>query len=116
MSPIVLAFIGDAVYSLYIREKFAFSSDLKSGELHKLAAANVNAVSQSAFITKLFPYLNEEETNIYKRARNTKKSTKAKNSSIADYNRSTGFEALIGFLYITANYDRLNYLLNLKDN
>ena len=115
MSPIVLAFIGDAVYSLYIREKFAFSSDLKSGELHKLASANVNAVSQSALVIKLLPHLDEEETGIYKRARNTKKGTKAKNSSIADYNRSTGLEALIGFLYITGNYNRLNYLLNLEE-
>jgi len=114
MNPVVLAFLGDAVYSLYIREKFAFSSDLKSGQLHKLSSANVNATSQSVFITKLMPYLNEEELSIYKRARNAKKATKAKSSTIADYNRATGLEALIGFLYITGNYERLNYLLNLE--
>jgi ribonuclease-3 family protein len=114
MSPIVLAFLGDAVYSLYIREKLAFSSDMKSGGLHKLSAASVNAVSQSEFALKLLPYLSEEELNIYKRARNTKKGTKSKSSSVADYNRSTGFEALIGFLYITGNYERLNYLLNIE--
>ena len=58
------------------------------------------------------PILTEEEIAIFKRARNTKKGAKAKHASVVEYNKSTGFEAVIGFLYITGEYERLNYLLN----
>jgi len=58
------------------------------------------------------PILSEEEENIYKRARNAKKSTKAKNASVAEYNMATGFEAVFGFLYLTGDIDRMNFLLN----
>jgi ribonuclease-3 family protein len=116
MNSIVLAYIGDAVYSLYTREKLTFYSDLKVNDLHKLASSEVRASSQAEFADILMPVLTEEESDIFRRARNAKKTTKAKNATVAEYNKSTGFEALLGYLYITGQHDRLNYLLNYKNN
>lgn len=112
MSPIVLAFIGDAVYSLYVREKLAFNTDFKSGVLNVKASEIVRASAQAKFIDAIYPLLTEEEADVYRRARNTKKGTRAKSSTVAEYNKSTGFEALVGYLYITGQTDRLNVLLN----
>lgn len=112
LSPVVLAFVGDAVYSLYVREKLTFLSDCKSGELNKLATKEVNATAQAEFITAILPHLTEEELSIYKRARNAKKANKAKHASVADYNSATGFEAVLGYLYLIGNDDRLNFILN----
>lgn len=112
ISPVVLAFIGDAVYSLYIREKLVFSKDYKTGELNKLATSEVKATSQAEYVQKIMPYLTEDEVLIYKRGRNAKKPTKSKSASVSEYNSSTGFEALLGYLYIIGNYERLNYILN----
>lgn len=115
MSPVVLAYLGDAVYSLYVREKLAFENDFKSGRLHAIASKSVSASAQAELAARLLEVLTDEERDIFMRARNAKKATKSKNSSIADYNRSTGIEALIGFLYITGETDRLNYLLDFGD-
>ena len=112
MSPIVLAFVGDAVYSLYVREKLAFNTDFKSGVLNVKASEIVRASAQAKFIDAIYPLLTEEESDVYRRARNTKKGTRAKSSTVAEYNKSTGFEALVGYLYITGQTDRLNVLLN----
>ena len=112
LSSIVLAFVGDAVYSLFVRERLAFESDAKTGELNKLSSAIVCAKAQAKRVDELMSILTEEEIAIYKRARNTKKGAKAKSASVVEYNKSTGFEAIIGFLYITGEYERLNYLLN----
>lgn len=114
MNPVVLAYIGDAVYSLYTREKLTFYSDLKVNDLHRLASSEVRASSQAEFADILMPILTEEETDIFRRARNAKKTTKAKNATVAEYNKSTGFEALLGYLYIIGEHERLNYLLNYK--
>lgn len=111
-NPIVLAFVGDAVYSLFVREKLTFETDYKTGELNKLSVSAVNAVAQAEFIKEIMPLLTEEEMGVFKRARNAKKSTKAKHATVAEYNASTGFEALLGFLYLTGQTERLNFLLN----
>lgn len=110
-SPVVLAFIGDAVYSLYVREKLCFSTDYKTGELQKLTSKTVSAHGQSELVEKLLPLFTQEETEIFKRGRNAKKQTKSKNATVAEYNRSTGFEAVIGYLYITGNKRRIEELL-----
>ena len=112
VNPVVLAFVGDAVYSLFVREKLIFETDSKSGELNKLATKEVNACAQAEFIKEIMPLLTEEEIGVFKRARNAKKTTKAKHATVAEYNASTGFEALLGFLYLTGDNDRLNFLLN----
>ena len=114
VNPIVLAFIGDAVYSLFVREKYVFSTDLKTGDLNKLATEEVKAPSQAKFVVDLLPYFTEEETLIYKRARNSKKYTKSKSATVAEYNMSTGFEAVLGFLYLVGDVERINYLLNMR--
>lgn len=111
-SPVVLAFIGDAVYSLYIREKLSLTTDYKTGELQKLTSQKVSAHGQSELLNYVLPLLTDEETDIFKRGRNAKKATKSKNASVAEYNRSTGFEALLGFLYITGERERMDYLLS----
>ena len=107
LNPIVLAFVGDAVYSLFVREKLTFSTDCKTGALNKMATKEVNAIAQAELIKRIFPVLSEEELSIFKRARNAKKPTKAKHA--------TGFEAVIGYLYIIGDIQRLNYLLNLGE-
>lgn len=112
LNSIVLAFVGDAVYSLFVREKITFSSDSKSGELNKLATNEVKASAQAQFVKDILPLFTEEELSVFKRARNAKKTTRSKSASVAEYNISTGFEAVLGYLYITGETDRLNYLLN----
>ena len=112
LSPVVLAFVGDAVYSLFVRERLTFNSDCKTGELNKLATSEVMATAQAEFVKEILPILNDEELAIYKRGRNAKKSTKAKHASVTDYNSSTGFEAVLGYLYIIGEIERLNFILN----
>ncbi len=112
LNPVVLAFIGDAVYSLYVREDLSFHHTLKSGELNKLAVSMVRASAQAKKIEEIMPILTEEEVAVYKRARNAKKGTKAKSASVVEYNMSTGFEALIGYLYVTGQESRLDEILN----
>ena len=116
VNPVALAFVGDAVYSLFVREKLIFETDCKTGQLNKLATDSVNACAQSEFIKEILPLLTEEELGVFKRARNAKKPTKAKHATVAEYNAATGFEALLGFLYLTGEYDRLNFLLNKGKN
>lgn len=116
LSSLTLAFVGDAVYSLYVREKLATYKDESANALNKKAAETVSAVSQAKFIEKIMPLLTEDEVSVYKRARNVKKGTRAKNASVVEYNKSTGFEALIGYLYLTDRKDRLNFLLNYGEN
>ncbi len=112
LSSVTLAFVGDAVYSLFIREKLVFVKDDKGAVLNKKASQVVCAKAQADYLDKLLPILTEEEISVYKRARNTKKGTRAKNASVGEYNKATGFEALVGFLYLTGQNDRLDYLLN----
>ncbi|MDE7305754.1 MAG: Mini-ribonuclease 3 [Clostridia bacterium] len=112
LSPVTLAFVGDAVYSLYVRERLVLSTDFKTGELQKLTSQEVSAHGQSLLLDKLQPLFTEEENEIFRRGRNAKKATKSKNASVAEYNRSTGFEAVLGYLYLTGNYKRIDELLN----
>lgn len=116
LNPVVLAFVGDAVYSLFVREKLTFLSDSKAGELNKLATKEVMASAQAEFIKQILPILNEEEMSVFKRARNAKKGTKAKHASVVDYNNATGFEAVLGYLYIIGETERLNFILNKGNN
>lgn len=111
LSPVVLAFVGDAVYSLYVREKLVLGTDFKTGMLQKLSSRQVSAKGQSELIERLLPALTEEEADIFRRGRNAKKSTRSKHASVGEYNRSTGFEALIGYLYLTGRHERIEELL-----
>ena len=111
ISPVTLAFVGDAVYSLYVRQRLVLTTDYGTGELQKLSSSKVSAHGQSGLLEKLLPLLTEEETDIYKRGRNAKKPTKSKKASVVEYNRSTGLEAVLGFLYLTGRYSRITQLL-----
>lgn len=111
MNPVVLAYVGDGVHTLYVREKLAFSSTAKSGELNKKEAKIVCATAQARAANLLIDEFSEAELAIFKRARNSKKGSKAKNSTAGDYVKSTGFEAVIGYLYVSGQIGRLNFLL-----
>ncbi len=110
MNPIVLAFVGDAAYTLYVRRGLVLSSGYKTGELNNRASAMVSAHGQSQSLERILPLLTEEEAEIYRRGRNAKKPTKSKNASSAEYSRSTGLEAVVGYLYLTGRIDRIEQL------
>ena len=112
LNPVVLAFIGDAAYSLYIREKLVFASDYKTGTLQKLSSASVSAKGQAALLKNIEEKFTDTEREIFLRGRNAKKPTKSKYATVAEYNLSTGFEAVVGYLYLTGAYARLDDLLS----
>lgn len=111
LSPQVLAFVGDGVYSLYIRQKIVLEDNLQGKDLHLQVINYVKAAGQSNFIEKLLPKLNDIEMSVFKRARNYKSLSQSKNSNIIDYRRATGLEALLGYLYLIGEEKRLNEIL-----
>lgn len=111
LSPQVLAFVGDGVYSLYIRQKIVLEDKLQGKDLHLQVINYVKAAGQSNFIEKLLPKLNDIEMSVFKRARNYKSLSQSKNSNIIDYRRATGLEALLGYLYLIGEEKRLNEIL-----
>ena len=113
--PVTLALVGDAVYSLYVREKLVKAGEDKPGVYQKAASAAVSARGQNELLKKIEPLFTEEETEIFRRARNSRKNSKAKNATAAEYNRSTGFEAVVGYLYLTENFPRIEEILSFAD-
>jgi ribonuclease III family protein len=113
LNPLVLAFIGDAIYEVFIRTYLVDKKrDMSVHKLHVEAISFVKAHAQSEFVKVLVDKLTEEELAIFKRGRNSKSGTVPKNADVQEYRSATGFEALIGYLYITEQTERLNYLLN----
>ncbi len=112
-SPLTLAFLGDAVYELFIRAHIVKNSNTSPNMLHKKAVVYVKADAQCIAYDKIEPYLTEEEIKIFKRGRNSKVNTKAKNATLAAYKKATGFETLIGYLYVKGESDRLNELFKI---
>lgn len=110
-SPLTLAYIGDAVYDLIVRTVVVERANRAASALHKKTSSIVRAKTQSDMIEVLMQKLTEEEAEIYKRGRNAKPHTTAKNASVSDYRRATGFEALVGYLYLTGNFDRVLVLV-----
>ena len=113
LSSLVLAFVGDVVFSFYVKTRVLNLTKLKVNALNANTSKLVNAHSQREMLFKLMPILTEQEAQIVKRARNTNIHTKAKNYSIEEYRHATAFEALIGYLYLTRRYERLNEILKL---
>jgi ribonuclease-3 family protein len=111
LNPLVLAYIGDAIYELYVREHLLNTLKVNAHELHKAAIKYVSAVAQSQTVEELLPLLTDEETAVYKRGRNTKSATIPKNAEVSEYRRATGLEAVLGYLYLTGNEERLKMLL-----
>ena len=115
-NPVTLAFVGDAVYSTYVRERLALSGNGKASDFQRAAIKIVSAKGQSAFLDRILSLLTEEESEIFRRGKNAKKATKSKSASSLEYNRSTGFEAVLGYLYLTGEEERIGQLLsNLTD-
>lgn len=113
MSPLVLAYLGDTVYETYIREHLIRqNTQRKVNDLHKLAIKYVKAKAQANIIHEIEAELTEEESKIYKRGRNQKSNTSPKNADIIDYKHATGFEALVGYLYLNNEIERLQYIIN----
>ena len=115
LNPVALAFVGDTVYSLYVRERLALSGCGKVSQLQKVAAKVVSAKGQSEFLDKLLPLFTEEEADVFRRGKNAKKATKSKSASSLEYSRSTGLEAVLGYLYLTGQEERIRVLLSSFD-
>ncbi|WP_249639962.1 Mini-ribonuclease 3 [Streptococcus uberis] len=114
INGIALAFEGDAVYSYYIRKHLIFSGQTKPSQLHHMATSYVSAKAQASLIQKMLEaqLLTEKEEDIYRRGRNSHSHTKAKNADVVTYRMSTGFEAVMGYLDMTDQKDRLETLIN----
>ena len=111
-SPLVLAYIGDAVYELVIRAKVINQGSMQVNKMHKRSSQLVKAGTQAALIRAIEDLLTDEEHAVYKRGRNAKSVTTAKNASVIEYRTATGMEALAGWLFIKEQYGRLVYLIS----
>lgn len=114
MSPLTWAYVGDCVYELYIRTKLVDTTKLKPHELHIKSVKYVKAKAQAETLKKLETVLTEEEKEIVRRGRNTQTHHIAKNASMQDYMYATAFEALIGYLYLTKQDDRLFEMMKME--
>ena len=112
-SPLTLAYIGDEIYDLIIRTIVVGRGNTKAANLHRATSQLVKAHAQSEMMHTIAPLLNEEEADIYRRGRNAKSPTMAKNASMSDYRRATGFEALMGYLYLKDEFPRIVMLVKI---
>ena len=113
LNPLQLALVGDAVYEVFIRNYIlSNNTELSAHKIHRKAIGYVKAKSQSDVMHDIEGLLNEEELYIYKRGRNAKSATVPKNADVRDYRMATGFEALVGYLHLIGDYERLNYILS----
>jgi len=110
-SPLNLAYIGDGIYDLIIRTMVVTKGNCAVNSLHKEVSSIVKAETQSKMILSLQEELSELEMTMFKRGRNAKSNSSAKNASIVDYRRATGFESLMGYLYLTNEMDRMLELI-----
>lgn len=111
-SPLVLAYVGDAVYEMIVRSCVAARGNISPNHMNNIARGYVRAQSQSMMIGHLEELLTEQEADVFRRGKNAKPHTVAKNASVADYHRATGFEALIGYLYLDGQDERLMELVH----
>lgn len=112
LNPLVLAYVGDSVYEVFVRDYLIKNYEgYNAHKLHKSAIKFVKAEGQSKFILNYLEKLREDELDIFKRGRNTKSNTTPKNCSVVDYRIATGFEALIGYLHLIGDEDRIKELV-----
>ena len=114
INPLVLAYMGDAIYELLIRERLIKNKINKVNELQKECTKYVNAKGQAEFMNKLIKnnFLSENEIDVYKRGRNSKVNSHPNNTSIIIYKEATGFEAMLGYLYLKDNIKRINEIIS----
>ncbi len=113
LSPLTLAFVGDCVFELFVREKLVCQGNCPVKKLHQRSVEQVCASAQSRFSQKLFPLLTEEEQQVYQRGRNAHVNHVPKNASVADYHAATAFETLFGYLYLSGRIERLRELFQI---
>ena len=113
LNPLQLALVGDGVYELFIRNYILSENiELSAHKIHVKAIGYVKAKSQAVIMHEIEDKLTEDESYIYKRGRNAKSATVPKNADVRDYRMATGFEALVGYLYLTGNTERLEFIFN----
>ena len=112
-SPLTLAYIGDGVYELVIRTILVKKGNCPVNQLHRKASSLVKAGTQSSMMEVIEPMLTQEEHSVYKRGRNAHSPTMAKHATMADYRRATGFEALMGWLYLKREWKRMADLVKI---
>lgn len=110
-NALALAYVGDAVQSLYVREGIIIGHDQKPDQMHKQASGIVNAATQARLSEKIFPTLTDDEKSVFLRGRNASVQHRSKNQSGSDYRKATGLEALIGYLYLIGDEARLKEIL-----
>ena len=113
LSPLTLAFIGDGVYDLFVREEIVCSANRPVKELNQLKVERVRCEAQAELFQKIEPFLTEEETYIFRRGRNDHTSHSHKRTR--EYHYATGLEALFGYLYLSGNAERIRTLLSISD-
>lgn len=112
-SPLTLAYIGDAIFELVVRTVLVERKNTQPEKLHKAATKIVKAETQALMIEALKEDLTDEELTVYKRGRNAKAVTRAKNATMSEYRRATGFEALMGYLYLKGDMERMVKLIHM---
>ncbi len=113
LNPLVLAYVGDAVFEVYVRQYVVSLPNHRPNHLHRLATQYVSAKAQAKALQAWLPLLTEEELDMVKRGRNAKSGTTAKNADVLEYRHSTAFECLVGYLYFTKQFDRLQTLMKI---
>ena len=115
-SPLALAFLGDGVFEIMVRERLLGLANRPAGHLHALAVEQVRAEAQAEGVQRILPHLSEQELQVYKRGRNAHTGHVPKNANRAQYQAATGLEALFGYLYLEGQDERLRELFNLIAN
>ncbi len=113
LNPVVLAYVGDAVFEVYIRQRLVAGRSRKPHELHRAATRYVSAAAQAKLLQRWHSHLTEEEADIVRRGRNTKSGQPPRNADSADYRQATALECLIGYLYYRGEKERLEQLIGL---
>ena len=113
INPLVLAYIGDSVYEVYVRTKVVNDGMLKTNKLHRLSTEYVKAKAQAEALVSILENLTEEELNIVRRGKNANSNTIPKNADVVDYKKATALEALIGYLFLSNKLERLDEIIDL---
>lgn len=113
MNPVVLAYVGDAVFELFVRQYLVSKDNLKSDHLHRKATKLVSARAQRLILERWEHVLTEEEADVVRRGRNAKSGSPPKNAEVQDYRQATALECLVGYLYYEQRIERLNELLTI---
>lgn len=115
-SPLILAYIGDAVFEILVRSMVIENGNTAVNNLHKKSSSFVSAKAQAQMFEKIKTKVTPEELAVLKRGRNAKSFTSAKNASITDYRHATGVEALFGYLYLKGDFERINFIFEICKN